>query len=151
MLLVWLMLGILFLHLFPSLGCFCPRTFFLSNVLDYIQWVSSYVHTKLRIISRQGCLMLCNWFFLWHLWPWMKHLPPVWWSNFRFMFLKWQLVCKFGIDESSDNICQNDDISVSVSDYNIVVGHEYYVIRTCARAVRPISEPTRICRRALWQ
>ena len=29
----------------------------------------------------------CNWIPLRCLGPWMNHLPPMWWSNFRFMFL----------------------------------------------------------------
>ena len=49
--------------------------------------------------NQQGCFSLCKRFSLWHLGPWMNHWPPVWWSTFRFMFLKWQLVCTFGITE----------------------------------------------------
>ena len=33
------------------------------------------------------CFRLGNWFFLWCMGQWINHLPPVWWSNFRFMFL----------------------------------------------------------------
>ena len=29
-----------------------------------------------------GSFMLCNWFFLWCLVPWIKHLPPVCYSTF---------------------------------------------------------------------
>ena len=37
--------------------------------------------------NQQECFRLSNWFSLWCLGLWMNHLPPVWWSNFRFMFL----------------------------------------------------------------
>ena len=37
--------------------------------------------------NQQECLRLSNWFSSWCLGPWMNHLPPVWWSNFSFMFL----------------------------------------------------------------
>ena len=37
--------------------------------------------------NRQECFRLSNWVSLWCLRPWMNHLPPVWWSNFRFMFV----------------------------------------------------------------
>ena len=37
--------------------------------------------------NQQGCSRLSNWFSLWCMGPWMNHLPPVWWSTFRFRFL----------------------------------------------------------------
>ena len=38
--------------------------------------------------NQQECFrLLSNWFSLRSLGPWINHLPPVWWSNFRFMFL----------------------------------------------------------------
>ena len=63
------MYGLLFLQLSSSPGCFHPQTFFLKNGLDWFPWTS-------------------KWFSLRCLGLWMNHLPPVWWSNFRFMFLK---------------------------------------------------------------
>ena len=44
-------------------------------------------------------LRLCNWFFWRRVKPWMNHLPPVWWFNFRFRCFKCQLVCRFGTVE----------------------------------------------------
>ena len=36
-----------------------------------------------------------NWFSVRGLGLWMNSVSPVWWSTFRFMFIKWQLVCNF--------------------------------------------------------
>ena len=56
MCLIPLMFGILFIPLSTSLGCFCPRTFFLNKGLDDIRRACFFIsdlHTKLRIISRR--------------------------------------------------------------------------------------------------
>ena len=46
------------------------------------------IFTYLAEDNQQECFRhSCNWFPLWCLGPWMNHLPPMWWSNFRFMFL----------------------------------------------------------------
>ena len=45
--------------------------------------IMSYLHTILRISSRS----VSGWFSLRCLGQSMNHLPPVWWSNFRFMFI----------------------------------------------------------------
>ena len=37
--------------------------------------------------TQQECCRLSNWFSLRCVGPWMNRLPPVWWFNFRFMFL----------------------------------------------------------------
>ena len=34
--------------------------------------------------DNQQCFRLKNWFSFRRVWPWMNHLPPVWWSTFRF-------------------------------------------------------------------
>ena len=71
---------------------------FLNNGLD-TEWASfvSYLHTKLRIMSRG--VWLCNRFSLWHLGPWMKHLPPVRWSTSGLWFSKIIVDMYFGIVE----------------------------------------------------
>ena len=73
--------GILFLQLSTTLLCFFPRTFF----------------------SKKGILpsvfQVSNGLSLWCLRPWINHLPLVWWSPFRVIFLKWQSVCKVGVTE----------------------------------------------------
>ena len=66
--------------------------------MDNIQGASfiSDLHTKLSIISRSpSCFTIISLCGVWR--PWMNHLPPAWRSTFKFMFLKWQLACKFGI------------------------------------------------------
>ena len=37
--------------------------------------------------NQRECFRLSNWFSLRCLGPWINRLPPVWWSNTRFMFL----------------------------------------------------------------
>ena len=41
-----------------------------------------------RAISPTGRVRLCNWFHLRRLGPRRNHLPPVWWSTFRFWLFK---------------------------------------------------------------
>ena len=88
--LIWLMFGEPFPHLSTSLGCFCPRTFFLNNGLDDIKWAIFIpdLHTKLRIIRRRlsdfATGSPCD--------VWINHLPPVWWYTFRFIFLMTNVV-----------------------------------------------------------
>ena len=74
----WLMYGLLFLHFPTSLWCLCPRTIF---DLLYIRFT---YHTK---DNQRECSRLYNWFSLRCLATWRNHLPPVWWSTFRFSFL----------------------------------------------------------------
>ena len=84
-----LMYGLLFLRLSTSLGSFHPRNFLFENGLDWFPCTPFilYLHTILSIISRCVVFRFSNWFSLRCLQPWMNHLPPVWWSNFRFIFL----------------------------------------------------------------
>ena len=46
--------------------------------------VNLFTETK-RPTSIQECFRVSNWFFL-QCFGAMDHLPPVWWSNVRFMF-----------------------------------------------------------------
>ena len=59
------------------------------NVINWKQTVTGFwdsvVYTYYRRITR------CSW-------PWINHLPRVWWSTFRLMF-KWQIACNFSIVE----------------------------------------------------
>ena len=78
----WLMCGTLFLHKSTSVGSFrknrwdkLPQTSFIWD------W-----HTILRIISR-GVPGLATDSPSSIRGRWMNHLPPVWWSTFRFRFL----------------------------------------------------------------
>ena len=58
----------------------------------------AYLHIKLRIINRSASgfatVPPCD------VWGrrWTTYLP-LWWLTFRFMFLQWQLECKFGMLE----------------------------------------------------
>ena len=45
------------------------------------------ISTYLTQGNQQECFRFSDWFSLQCLGPWMNHMPPVWWSNFRFMFL----------------------------------------------------------------
>ena len=38
-------------------------------------------------LTQKECFRVSSWSLLWCLGPRMNHLPPVWWSNFRSMFL----------------------------------------------------------------
>ena len=49
--------------------------------------------------NNQECFRFSNWFSMWCSRPWLNHLPPVWWFNFRFIFSERKLVCKFDIAE----------------------------------------------------
>ena len=63
-------------------------TDYLYEKTDWTSYLGPLIwelHTILRIISR-GVSGLIN-DSLWCLGPWMNHLPPVWWSNFRLRFL----------------------------------------------------------------
>ena len=53
---VWNIYGVLFLHSFTLLWCFCPRTFFSNNGLDMLPWtiLITALHSKLRIIYRSA-------------------------------------------------------------------------------------------------
>ena len=75
---------------------------FLSTDIPFKQRIEIFTMDFLHIRfknqtkgNKQECSGLSKWPSLWCL-PWMNHLPPVWWSTYRFVFLKWQLVCKFG-------------------------------------------------------
>ena len=76
-----LMYGQLFLHWSTSPGCFHPRIGLVTMDLLYV------IFTYWTHDNHQECVRLSNWFSLWCLGPLMNHLRPVWWSNFRFMFL----------------------------------------------------------------
>ena len=99
---LWLMFGLLFLHLCTFLGCFCPRTLvFLNNGLGKLPWTSSisYLYAKLRIINRNVSGLAtdspCNvWGRGWTTRLLFDGLP------FGLHILK-QLVCRFGIVERS--------------------------------------------------
>ena len=87
------------------------RIWIISHLVRLISWCISYVvilvslspSVRPRIFFSNNRLdnlpRLSNWFLLWCLGPWTSHLPHVWWSAFRFIILKWHLVCKFGIVE----------------------------------------------------
>ena len=81
----WLMYWLPFLQLSTSLGCFLPRTFFLKKRIGLVSMDLIYI--TFTYYNQQECFRLSNWFSLWCLEPWMNHLPPVWLSKFRFMFL----------------------------------------------------------------
>ena len=51
---IYSMYALMLLHLFTSLGCLCPRTFFLKNGWDQLSrtFFMSDLHIKRRIISR---------------------------------------------------------------------------------------------------
>ena len=49
--------------------------------------------------DQPGCSRHSNWLCLRGLGTWWNNRPPVRWSTFRFRFLKWQLMFKFGIVE----------------------------------------------------
>ena len=90
MCLIWLISGYCFFIYPPPLDVSTHGHSFVNNGLDKNrEWASfiSDLYTKLRIIS-QGSCRLCNWFSLRRLGPWMNHLPLVWWSAFRSLFLK---------------------------------------------------------------
>ena len=81
-----LLYGLLFLQLSSSLDCFRPRSFEQRVGLvsmDFLYIMSTYYTKDIQ----QEWFRLSNWFSLRCLGPWMYHLPPVWWSNFMFMFL----------------------------------------------------------------
>ena len=83
------------LYLSTPIGCFCPRTFFLNDgILDNLPWTSSISdsHIILRIISTTVPGVATD--SPWSVWGrvWTDHLPPVWWSTFKLMFSKWNLV-----------------------------------------------------------
>ena len=103
MCLIWLMFGILFLHLSTSLGCLCPQTFFLNSGLDkyipiYRQWAFfiSDLYTKIRLISRSVSGFATG------------SSCGIWdrgWNTCRLYdgpllglcVLKWHFMCKFGM------------------------------------------------------
>ena len=91
----WLMYGILFLHAFSSLCCFCPLTFFSNNVLDNLPW-SSFItdsNIKLSIINKRIPELALSLLAVF----WSVHEPFAF--TFRLMFFIWLLVCTLGIVE----------------------------------------------------
>ena len=38
------------------------------------------------------CFRRCDWLSVWCLWPWIKHLPPVWWSTSSQIYCKWSIL-----------------------------------------------------------
>ena len=81
------MYGLLFLQLFTSLGC-SPTDFLFEKRIRIVSMDLIYIiFTYYTQDNKQECIKLSNWFSLRCLGPWMNHLPPVWWSNFRLVFL----------------------------------------------------------------
>ena len=81
--------GLMCLHISTSLGFFGPRTIFtkkkcIGQVTSDLLYIRFTYYTK---DNQQGCSRLSNGFSMWCLRPWMNHLPPIWWSTFRFRFL----------------------------------------------------------------
>ena len=75
------------------------RTFcvvFKSSHPCWCLWENNYLFNRCLNISIKAQL---EWYMACILGAWINHLLPVWWSTFRCMFLRWQLVCKFGIVE----------------------------------------------------
>ena len=72
-----------------------PRVFLSTHIL-YEQRIGQFSMDLLKA-NQQDCPRLSKGLSLRCLG--MSHLPPVWWPNFRVLFLKWQFVCKFGIVE----------------------------------------------------
>ena len=73
--------------LIHPLGCFCPRTIFAKKRIGQVTTDLLFIRfTYYNKDNQQECSLLSNWFPLWCLGPWMNHLPPVWWSTFRFGF-----------------------------------------------------------------
>ena len=71
---------------FPRM--FPPTDFLFEKRLGLVSMDLLYImFTYYTQDNHPECFRLSNWFSLRCLGPWMNHLPPVWWSNFRFMFL----------------------------------------------------------------
>ena len=69
------------------LECFRPRAFFVKKIIGLVSIDLPYIiFTYYNQDNQQECFRLSNWFSL-CLGPWMNHLPPIWWPNFRFMIL----------------------------------------------------------------
>ena len=100
----WLMYGILFLHLSTSPWCFCPRTIFAkknnqtktikqqqpnnkkkrldklprTSFIPDLLIIQGIINRSVPYFTTDSPCGVCG--------VWMNHLPPVWWSTFRYSF-----------------------------------------------------------------
>ena len=83
-------------------GMFPPTDFPFEKPIEPVSMDLLYIiftyHTQ---DNQQECFRFSNWFSLRCLGPLMNHLPPVWWSNFRYMFLNEIWCVRFDIVESN--------------------------------------------------
>ena len=69
-------------------GMFPPTDFLFEKRIGLVSMDFLYIiFTYYTQENWQGCFRRSNWFSLRCLGPWMNHLPPVRWANFRFRFL----------------------------------------------------------------
>ena len=68
---------------------FTPTNFVFEKRIGLVSIDFLYIiFTYFTHDNQHECFSVSNWFAVWYLVQWMNRLPPVWWYNGRFMFLK---------------------------------------------------------------